>query len=113
MAYNSLHRPATLISSVTSHIAALVAAALLVAMSLCATATSARAETSDTVAATPPHDVLLPYLDARRVVLPASAELRLLRAKIPGFSRQTKLACSACHYGFPQLTPFGRLFKLN
>ncbi|MFI5245032.1 MAG: hypothetical protein ACHQQR_07385, partial [Gemmatimonadales bacterium] len=34
-------------------------------------------------------------------------------ARIPSFSRQTKLACSMCHTGFPQLTPFGRLFKLN
>ncbi|MEP7088377.1 MAG: hypothetical protein ABI884_13825 [Gemmatimonadota bacterium] len=60
------------------------------------------------------RDSLLPYLDARRVVFPSSAELRALRLRrIPGFSRQTKLACSACHYGFPQLTPFGRLFKLN
>ncbi len=32
---------------------------------------------------------------------------------IPSFSRQTGLACSACHTSFPQLTPFGRLFKLN
>ena len=31
----------------------------------------------------------------------------------PSFSRQTGLSCSACHYQFPQLTPFGRLFKLN
>jgi hypothetical protein len=37
---------------------------------------------------------------------------RLARA-VPSFSRQTGLACSACHYQFPQLTPFGRLFKLN
>jgi hypothetical protein len=34
-------------------------------------------------------------------------------AAIPSFSRQTGLACSACHTAFPQLTPFGRLFKLN
>ena len=34
-------------------------------------------------------------------------------AIIPSFSRQTGLACSMCHYQFPQLTPFGRLFKLN
>ncbi|MDQ6636065.1 MAG: hypothetical protein M3Z10_15050, partial [Gemmatimonadota bacterium] len=34
-------------------------------------------------------------------------------AAIPSFSRQTGLACGACHYQFPQLTPFGRLFKLN
>lgn len=65
-------------------------------------------------AETVPRDSLLPYLDARRIVLPASVEIRALRARrIPGFSRQTKLACSVCHYGFPQLTPFGRLFKLN
>jgi len=34
-------------------------------------------------------------------------------ARVPAFSRQTKLACNMCHAGFPQLTPFGRLFKLN
>lgn len=34
-------------------------------------------------------------------------------AAIPSFSRQTGLACSACHTSFPRLTPFGRLFKLN
>jgi hypothetical protein len=32
---------------------------------------------------------------------------------IPSFSRQTGLACNACHIAFPQLTAFGRLFKLN
>lgn len=32
---------------------------------------------------------------------------------IPSFARQTNLACSACHYVYPELTPFGRLFKLN
>ena len=36
-----------------------------------------------------------------------------LGKKLPSFSRQTHLACSACHYQFPQLTPFGRQFKLN
>ncbi len=34
-------------------------------------------------------------------------------AMIPSFSRQTGLACNACHTTFPQLTPFGRMFKLN
>ena len=50
-----------------------------------------------------------------RMVAPASllAALAAVHRKIPSFSRQTKLACSACHYQFPQLTPFGRLFKLN
>jgi hypothetical protein len=34
-------------------------------------------------------------------------------ARIPSFSRQTGLACNACHTSFPQLTSFGRMFKLN
>jgi hypothetical protein len=32
---------------------------------------------------------------------------------VPSFSRQTGMACSACHSGFPVLTPFGRAFKAS
>jgi hypothetical protein len=32
---------------------------------------------------------------------------------VPSFARQTGLKCTACHTAFPQLTPFGRWFKLN
>jgi hypothetical protein len=32
---------------------------------------------------------------------------------IPPFARQTGLECNACHTVYPQLTPFGRQFKLN
>ena len=32
---------------------------------------------------------------------------------VPSYARQTGLACSACHTVFPQLTAFGRAFKLN
>ncbi len=32
---------------------------------------------------------------------------------IPSFARQTNLSCNYCHYAFPTLTSFGRLFKLN
>jgi hypothetical protein len=32
---------------------------------------------------------------------------------IPSFSRQTNMACNACHTVFPRLTTFGRIFKLN
>jgi hypothetical protein len=57
------------------------------------------------------------YWSSRRVVMPpgvrALAERAYKAASVPAFSRQTGLACSACHYQFPQLTPFGRLFKLN
>ena len=32
---------------------------------------------------------------------------------VPVFARQTGEACEACHVSFPELTPFGRMFKLN
>lgn len=32
---------------------------------------------------------------------------------IPSFARQTGLSCNYCHYTFPSLTAFGRMFKLN
>jgi len=32
---------------------------------------------------------------------------------IPSFARQTKMPCSTCHTQFPELTEFGRMFKLN
>ncbi|MGD8923106.1 MAG: cytochrome C [Candidatus Zixiibacteriota bacterium] len=32
---------------------------------------------------------------------------------IPSFARQTELTCNTCHYVFPELTAFGRQFKLN
>lgn len=32
---------------------------------------------------------------------------------VPSFARQTGLACAACHTVFPELTPFGRQFKLS
>jgi hypothetical protein len=42
-----------------------------------------------------------------------AAALAKIHAAVPAFSRQTGLACSVCHYQFPALTPFGRMFKLN
>ncbi len=35
------------------------------------------------------------------------------RQAVPSFGRQTGMECSACHTVFPQLTPFGREFKLG
>lgn len=32
---------------------------------------------------------------------------------VPSFARQTGMACAACHTMFPELTAFGRQFKLN
>jgi hypothetical protein len=34
-------------------------------------------------------------------------------AAIPAFAEQTGLPCATCHIGFPQLTPFGRIFKME
>lgn len=50
---------------------------------------------------------------ANRVTSPSALAALVARARVPSFSRQTKLPCGACHYGFPHLTPFGRTFKLN
>ena len=52
-------------------------------------------------------------ISADHVVAPASLNAALAKMFVPSFTRQTGLACSACHYQFPQLTPFGRMFKLN
>jgi hypothetical protein len=32
---------------------------------------------------------------------------------IPAFARQTEQQCIACHVSFPELTPYGRFFKLG
>jgi hypothetical protein len=32
---------------------------------------------------------------------------------VPSFERQTGMSCTVCHTVFPELTPFGRIFKLN
>src|SRR5579863_2161951 len=32
---------------------------------------------------------------------------------IPSFARQTGQPCSTCHTAFPELTPYGRQFKLS
>ena len=62
-----------------------------------------------------PDDEFIAGVRANRVVAPASlySALAKLKKNVPGYSQQTGLACSSCHYQFPQLTPFGRLFKLN
>ena len=44
---------------------------------------------------------------AGALLLPGSAQA------VPSFARQTGFACEACHTVFPELTPYGRRFKLN
>jgi hypothetical protein len=48
------------------------------------------------------------------IALVAASGLAPSRANAtPAFARQTGLSCQACHTVFPELTPFGRKFKLN
>ncbi len=49
---------------------------------------------------------LLLALSALLLAAPAAQAL-------PSYARQTGQECAACHAGFPELTPYGRLFKLN
>ncbi len=55
----------------------------------------------------------------RSLILAGSGTVALLALStpaalaVPSFARQTGLACEVCHTVFPELTPFGRLFKLN
>ncbi|HEY0720818.1 MAG TPA: cytochrome C [Gammaproteobacteria bacterium] len=37
----------------------------------------------------------------------------LMAQAVPSYSRQTQLDCATCHTVFPQLTPYGRQFKLS
>ena len=32
---------------------------------------------------------------------------------VPSFARQTGMSCNACHTAWPELTPFGRIFKIG
>src|SRR6202050_2102213 len=43
----------------------------------------------------------------------ASVALSNSAFAVPSYARQTGLACEACHTVFPQLTPFGRVFKAS
>jgi hypothetical protein len=60
--------------------------------------------------------MLMRYLSFRGAVVAATVTLSTCCAPahaVPSFARQTGMACEACHTAFPELTPFGRRFKLN
>ena len=57
---------------------------------------------------------VIAWLAAIAITVAAMPTLRPSTAHAtPGFARQTGLSCQACHTVFPELTPFGRKFKLN
>jgi len=68
---------------------------------ICVLASPARADDLTTIAAA--------YVRAHTL---ASDHARVPE-RVPPYSRQTGLACSACHYQFLSLKPFGREFKAN
>src|SRR5208283_3437744 len=56
--------------------------------------------------------------ELRRLIALAGAVAALFfgsqsASALPLYARQTGQQCAACHNGFPELTPYGRLFKLN
>ncbi len=56
------------------------------------------------------------YSIGRRWIVPVVMILGLAAPRahaVPSFARQTGMACAACHTVYPELTPFGREFKLN
>lgn len=60
-----------------------------------------------------PHRIALP-LGRLLWLLALAAPLAPTPANaLPSYARQTGQPCASCHMGFPELTPFGRLFKLN
>jgi hypothetical protein len=65
---------------------------------------------------------MIQSLNARRAIkslrailfaIVASVALSNSAFAVPSYARQTGLACEACHTIFPQLTPFGRIFKAS
>ena len=52
-------------------------------------------------------------LVARLALLLAAFAVAPHAGAVPSFARQTGLACNVCHSVAPELTSFGRLFKLN
>lgn len=56
------------------------------------------------------------YQNFKKLLFTALAALALtptISYAVPSFARQTGEDCAACHISFPELTPFGREFKLN
>src|ERR1700720_1190075 len=51
------------------------------------------------------------------LILTGTAMLILISSRetraVPSYSRQTGLSCATCHFAPPELTPFGRKFKLE
>ena len=57
---------------------------------------------------------IVPTISSSLVIFFLALYLTAMPAQaVPSFARQTGQACQSCHTIFPELTPFGRRFKLN
>ncbi|MFI5256966.1 MAG: cytochrome C [Gemmatimonadales bacterium] len=75
---------------------------------------SANATKGSASRAHPAGDFVIEGVAANRMMMSNALMNAIAAARaVPAFSRQTGMPCSSCHNQFPQLTPFGRLFKLN
>jgi len=70
---------------------------------------STEGDGESTLARSTASRLLLGATLAAALVLLAGTEARA----VPSFARQTGLACSSCHTTFPELTAFGRAFKMH
>jgi hypothetical protein len=57
--------------------------------------------------------LLPPVVHTYRHLCPVKPDGVSEAGAVPSFARQTGMACTMCHTVFPQLTPYGRRFKLN
>jgi hypothetical protein len=57
--------------------------------------------------------VLPPLVHNARRLCPVRPDGVSESGAVPSFARQTGMSCNMCHTVFPQLTPYGRRFKLN
>ena len=61
----------------------------------------------------PPQNVMGKALSAFFIVASLLIVVVPKALAVPSYSRQTGLPCASCHYAPPELTPFGRTFKLE
>jgi len=57
--------------------------------------------------------LLPPVVHSYRHLCPVKSDGVAEAGAVPSFARQTGMACSMCHTVWPELTPYGRRFKLN
>jgi hypothetical protein len=62
-----------------------------------------------------PHSLRLPMSWIQTLIVTVLFTFLLpdLAKAVPSYARQTGMSCTACHYSFPELTSFGRQFKMN